>query len=250
MIKVRSLLCLLSALSGLATLPMCTPASAATQHIENTASLNFTRAGMAQSVTSNTTTLDFDRKMWPTSLKFYRMPAHFDYSEQTCVAGPSPAIHGAPIDAAMLAAMPEDDGATDHSLGIVLTSPASNRNPLVRETETITASASTGESGNVILTETGPDTGVFAAGLSSTSPTGHAQACLTVFPSGTQFTVNFMGDSDSMPSTDDILIDPYGHVFDSVTGAPVNGASVHIINDATGQLAAVYGEDGVTVYPS
>ncbi|MFT4076664.1 MAG: hypothetical protein QM647_14165 [Asticcacaulis sp.] len=250
MVKIRHLLCLLWALSGLVSLPMCAPASAATQHIQNTATFSFSHNGSADSVISNTTTLDVDLDVWPTAIKFYRMPKDFDYSDLTCVAGPPVGIHAAPVDAATLATMSEDSDATDPDMAVVLQAPNSNRDPAARETVTIIGSASTGQSGTVILTETGPNTGIFAGGLYPTAPTGHAQACLPVFPANTRFSASFPGDSYSTPSENSILIDPYGHVFDSVTGDRINGAIVSIVNDATGQLAAVYGDDGVTVYPS
>ncbi|MGH8188528.1 MAG: OmpA family protein, partial [Steroidobacteraceae bacterium] len=46
------------------------------------------------------------------------------------------------------------------------------------------------------------------------------------------------------------LVDPYGLIFDSRTGTPINGALVRLINTATGAPAAVVGDDGVSVYPS
>ena len=48
----------------------------------------------------------------------------------------------------------------------------------------------------------------------------------------------------------DALVDPYGLVFDSQTGAPINGARVRLVDDTTGLAAAVFGDDGVSRYPS
>ena len=48
----------------------------------------------------------------------------------------------------------------------------------------------------------------------------------------------------------DALVDPYGLVFDSSTGAPVNGARVRLIDAATGAPATVFGDDGVSTYPA
>ena len=45
------------------------------------------------------------------------------------------------------------------------------------------------------------------------------------------------------------LIDPYGIVFDSATGAAVNGAKISKVNLLTGELATVFCEDAVTVLP-
>lgn len=47
-----------------------------------------------------------------------------------------------------------------------------------------------------------------------------------------------------------ILIDPFGETFDSGDGAPVSGTRVTLIDVATGQPADVFGDDGVSVFPS
>ncbi|MCB2053298.1 MAG: carboxypeptidase regulatory-like domain-containing protein [Geminicoccaceae bacterium] len=47
-----------------------------------------------------------------------------------------------------------------------------------------------------------------------------------------------------------VLVDPFGIVFDSLTGAPIDGVRVSIVEDASGAPATVYGDDGVSLYPS
>ncbi len=47
-----------------------------------------------------------------------------------------------------------------------------------------------------------------------------------------------------------ILIDPFGETFDSGDGSPVSGTRVTLIDVATGQPADVFGDDGVSVFPS
>ncbi|MFZ3207873.1 MAG: hypothetical protein WA140_03440 [Geobacteraceae bacterium] len=55
-------------------------------------------------------------------------------------------------------------------------------------------------------------------------------------------------DSDS--SADAALVDPFGIVFDTVTGKPVDGATVELLN-ADGTAATVLGDSGVSsnTYP-
>ena len=48
----------------------------------------------------------------------------------------------------------------------------------------------------------------------------------------------------------EVLADPFGTVFDSETGAPVDGARVTLVDAITGQPATVFAEDGVTSWPS
>ncbi|MFZ3072983.1 MAG: OmpA family protein, partial [Thermodesulfobacteriota bacterium] len=46
------------------------------------------------------------------------------------------------------------------------------------------------------------------------------------------------------------LVDPFGKIFNSSTGALVDGAIVTIVNVSTGLPAIVYGADGVSEYPA
>ncbi len=50
--------------------------------------------------------------------------------------------------------------------------------------------------------------------------------------------------------TDAALIDPYGIVFDSLTGQPVDGATVTLLNAVTNSEALVFADDGVSAYPA
>ena len=50
--------------------------------------------------------------------------------------------------------------------------------------------------------------------------------------------------SDS--STTAAMVDPFGVVFNSQNGIPLDGAQVTLINVATGSPATVYGDDGVS----
>src|SRR5690606_17175215 len=59
---------------------------------------------------------------------------------------------------------------------------------------------------------------------------------------------------DPADSTDAVqasaLVDPYGLVFDSQTGGPIDGARVRLIDANTGLPANVFGDDGVSRYPN
>lgn len=59
------------------------------------------------------------------------------------------------------------------------------------------------------------------------------------------------GSDTTMISADlAVLVDPFGVVFDSETGAPVNGARVTLVSADSGAPATVFAEDGVTPWPS
>ena len=132
-----------------------------------------------------------------------------------------------------------------------------NTDPNTAETVVVRISitAPDGTDNEVIrLTETGPDTGVFAGYVMSTRATD------TVKPNNGRLSmssdatiVTTYHDTEDGPQavvSASALVDPYGIVFDSATGNPVDGAVITIIDAAGGAPATVLGDDGVSTYPS
>jgi len=132
-----------------------------------------------------------------------------------------------------------------------------NLNPTVTETIVTTlADTTTGDTEVIRLTETGPNTGVFIGYIQSTPNTG-SNSYNGTLPVTVNSTVNakytdIIDGSDS--SADSVLVDPYGIVFDSSNGTPLNGAIVtlRVIDPATNieKDATVFGDDGVTPFPA
>jgi uncharacterized repeat protein (TIGR01451 family) len=128
-----------------------------------------------------------------------------------------------------------------------------NANPLVREVIEVTIKTSTGDDETLRLQETGPNTGVFAGVVQSfsllTNSVADNDGTLSIAPK-TDISVLYIDpDFPSDTAEDKALVDPFGVVFNSVTGAPVNGAIVSLVL-STGGAASVFGDDGVTPYPS
>ncbi len=122
------------------------------------------------------------------------------------------------------------------SLAIIITSSSGDR-----ETETIF--------------ETGINTGIFVGQID----TGRlvlepvAGDCRLDLGDGTAITIAAARAADSdifAQVTIEALGDPFGFVFDSETGEPVDGARVTLVNAANGAPAAVLAADGETVWPS
>ncbi|MBK5276636.1 MAG: OmpA family protein [Desulfuromonadales bacterium] len=137
-------------------------------------------------------------------------------------------------------------------LFIRLTDKDQNLNRLVAETVFVTiTNPANGEVEVIRLTETGPDTGVFIGYLptSSVPPVPYSGNMSVV--DGQVLTVRYVDIVDgSDSSTTAIMIDPFGIVFNSGSGLPVNGASITMINSATGLPATIFGDDGVSIYPA
>jgi uncharacterized repeat protein (TIGR01451 family) len=129
-----------------------------------------------------------------------------------------------------------------------------NLDPLVAETVLVTIMDSgTGDVEVIRITETGPNTGVFAGYLPTISGTSGKVTSYNGILSvntGDKLTasyVDIMDPSDKSVKTE--MVDPYGIVLDSSTGQPVNGAVI-TIQTATGGTVKVFGDDGISTFPS
>jgi len=259
-LHLRRTLCQAAAFIGLAS-AISAPAPAQTR-VENTALFKFrTAAGSAvQTIASNTTTLDVQsaapRAKRPTKLSFRHLDPGHVFGEDlktACVSGTPPTFRMSPII--------EEERTREAPLAsldlnlpyiIELDNEGGNRDPNVRETAWIMATAHT--TNRVILTETGPDTGIFAGAVPGIGAFDRSDLvdspCNFHLEKARRFTLSFVEDDFSFGSSTSLLIDPLGFVFDSATGAVIPGASVSVVDDATGAPAAVIGDDGVSVYPS
>lgn len=136
------------------------------------------------------------------------------------------------------------------TLYLRLTDLDQNLNSTVAETILLTVScAETADTEILRLTETGPNTGIFTGYMPTVSagtPSADGQLLVT---DNCHLQASYTDPDDLVQTvTDAALVDPYGIVFDSRTGQPVDGATVTLINVTTGQPALVYGDDGVSVY--
>jgi uncharacterized repeat protein (TIGR01451 family) len=108
----------------------------------------------------------------------------------------------------------------------------------------------TGDAEVVRLVETGPNTGAFV-GYVPTLTTPVANDCALQVERNAELDATYVDPTDGTDAVQaDALVDPYGLVFDSQTGLAVNGARVRLLDANTGLAATVYGDDGVSRYPS
>ena len=236
-----------AALLGMASVAPATAQEVA--RIANIATLGFDAPNGRQSVASNPVAVDVDRTKRPTSLSFRLLPVGYQLTGLSCQTTPTLQFTPAPIDAATLAAAPPLK-ALDIAIPLILVldNPGGNRDPLKREIASITVSTET-YAGRVMLLETGPDTGVFAGGVPEAGSDPATAACDPTRVRGERLTLSFAEDEYSYGSTNSVLVDPAGYVFDSASGALINGARITLL-DANDQPATVFGDDGVSRYPS
>lgn len=126
-----------------------------------------------------------------------------------------------------------------------------NLNPLVAETVVVSVTSNGVDTESLRLTETGPSTGVFIGAIPSASVAVQSGNCVLNVGGNSKLLATYIDQSaSSIAVTAAALVDPLGLVFDAATGLPVSGAQVTLISLATGQPAAVLGNDGTSVYPS
>lgn len=140
-------------------------------------------------------------------------------------------------------------------LVVAFTSPQDNQNGSIIETIMVRLETPGGDAETLQLTESEANSGTFI-GLVRTAATPlvpvRGDCVLTVQP-GDRLMLNGVRPADGSSiaaSPVDVLIDPFGIVFDSADGAPIPGARVTLIDVATGQPAEVFGDDGVARFPS
>lgn len=257
------LLCAALLASGLLALP----GTVAAATISNTASVSFT--GPTGSVTrnSNTTSLATVPGPTPGVVTFYQYaPGHgstsipfdggrFDSGGGSFAALATPvALDGSPVPlAAPVEVRPTSVFHLDEPVFVTLADGNRDVDPATREFIDVTVTTSAGDHEVLRLQETGPDTGVFAAVIASVAPGAGGSPSdgrLTV-GTDTRLTVSYqdpvyLDDTSSTAA----LVDPFGFVFDSASGAPLDGATVTLIDMATGLPATVKGDDGVSSFPS
>ena len=131
--------------------------------------------------------------------------------------------------------------------------PDQNTDPLTVQTVyALAGTAASNDSELLLLSETGPDTGIFVGYIQS-GGTASAQIHngLLDVTAGERLSVQYTDPSDASDTTTaTALVDPFGRVFDSATGQPVDGAQLTLVAADTGLPAVVYGDDGHSIFPS
>lgn len=236
--------------------------------VVNVASMTYDDDDGRVTVVTNPATFTIEAERTPSTIEFFRVspnaPNAFfdnvngsDFSPTGELSGPftstgEPVSGGRTIDlSGSVPLTPATTYVTGELMIVRVIDTGQNGNPDVIETVTITVTTSTGDSVVLRLYESGPNTGEFYAYIPSTrDPTANFDNTLTT-GSETTLVATYVDPFDSTEvSVDTALVDPYCRVFNALTGDLIDGASVTIIDTATGQPANVLGTDGISEYPS
>ena len=205
---------------GAAMLALSSGAAAEGQtntRVQNTATLSYRSGGIERSVQSNTVALNVARGKQPTALSFRLLPIGYELAGLGCETSPSLLGIAAPIDAAVLAGAPRLASLdTAQALIMVLDAPGENLDPLTRESALIDVDAPRTRQ-QLRLTETAPDSGIFAGGVPALTQDPNASPCNIELKDGERIALSFAENDNSGSSEASALVDPAGYIFDSVT---------------------------------
>lgn len=258
---------LVTTLVAAALLPAISPARA--QVITNTASAQWTHDGQAGQALSNRVDVTVTpRPAPPPTIATYRLTS--GGGDKSVPLAPTqcsrPAARSATstiplggvyegISTAPASLQSTDNFRAGEVLVVGVTLASANADPQQRDTLPVILELENGDRESITLTETANNSGEFVGFINTVGvPPAVAQGdCrLSVNPGAPlalrvsdQATANLVA-----LATINFLVDPFGIVFDSGDGAPVPGSRVTIVDAATGQPAQVFGDDGVSAYPS
>ena len=133
-----------------------------------------------------------------------------------------------------------------------LTDTDQNLDYQVTEYVTVTVSnAVTGDAETIRLTETGPNTGVFSGYVPSVGAAATAGDCRLQAAANSDIRVDYTDPADPTDTArSTAIVDPTQRVFETTTGTVVSGSLVELIDANTGLPATVFGNDGVSQFPS
>ncbi len=142
---------------------------------------------------------------------------------------------GEPLVVQIAAATRNSDASTSESFDIELSFGAAER-------ETIS------------VIETGVNTGIFTGFINTKAvpPAVVAGDCVLSVAKGEAVQIIARDLASTLSASVDVtfLVDPFGETFDSGDGTAISGNRVTLINADTGQPATVFGDDGVSAFPS
>lgn len=253
---VTGILCLIAALTG---------AVAQGQSISNTAYASWPVGDQTARVASNTvviteaiipvTVTTYLASQSGTSVLTYQTPQ----CKATAASVASPlavhAVNGASAAMAQTTVVPASQVSIGEVFYFTVSMPQGNLSPQAIDQITVILTTTSGDKEVLVISETGANTGIFAGSIATAAiPPQPVQGdCVLSVASGDTITVQpeFPGNTIApATATIAVLADPRGEVFSSDDGSPVNGATVSIVDAASGQPATVYGTDGATPWPS
>lgn len=244
----------------------CAAAAVLGAEVDNVAQVSYVVGGAPRAVSTPVARFTIEAAKTPSTIEFLRYAPNApdgtavrlngsDYRAaggSFVAVGPLIAAGGAVIDTTSAVRLaPASAFYVGEPIIVSVADAGQNGDPAVVETLIATVRTANGDFVTLRLYESGPNTGRFYAWIPSASGAAAQDDGVLTIAHGARLTARYQDPFDATEiSTDTAGVDPYGRVFDSLTGALIDGASVTVVEDATGQPAQVFGIDGVSAYPS
>lgn len=264
--RVRGAVSLPGLLGVVCALLLVLPFQVQAQTVDNTAFADYTVGGVAVTRPSNTHSIPLGVVRTDASLELWRYApgaggaTPIDFGATQCSPSGSPAgpfnpapgptqLSGAPIALGTLDMLPGVSYALGEPAFLRVIDGDQNADPLLAETLLVSVSASgTGDSVLVRLQETGPDTGEFTGWVQTSAV---PDPCMLEGQEGGTLTASYTDASDAGDTESaTAAIQPLSRVFDSATGAPIDGAVIRLVEDPPGIDGSPAGDDGVSAFPA
>ena len=237
--------------------------------VTNVARVAWSNGGQRVNLVTNEATIRVEAAQTDSTIEFFRYAPSIagstpqaingsDYSSNGSLTGSfipiGPAVNpgNTPIDlSSPIPLLPAEAFLTGEVMFVRVTDAGQNGNSNRIETVVVTIEVTTGDSVVLRLYESGPDTGEFFGYVPSVQRTTPINDTLLTTSARAGLTAVYVDSFDaSETSIDTALIDPFGRVFNALTGELLDGIPVTLIDSSTGRPATVFGIDGVSSFPS
>lgn len=227
------------------------------QAVSNIASARWTAGG--QDFTAESNEVAFEVVSWPSRLTtFVVQPGGSDaiaLRQRYCGTVVRGLAARSNEPAATVPLQPSSEILIGQRLVIRLDSPGANTDQNALDTLTVRFSTEGGDLEEVTAVETAANSGVFFAAIDTAAqpPSPVPSDCrLSLHRDETISITSIVQDQPAagLAAQMHALADPFGIVFSSRDGTPVDGARVTIVDDTSGRPAQVFSFDGLTPYPS
>ena len=235
--------------------------AASAQTITNVASASWLQNGQVVSAASNT--VAFSKVAAPASILTYTVApgttTSLNFMPSECGGVPIPGTgsigSGTQVAAITASVVQSSTVAIGDVFYFEVNAPQANLNPNAEDSIQVTLTTTSGDKETITVFETANNTGVFVGAVPTVGipPQPVGGDCRLSVSQGDSISITALIAGTPTPiATAQLSVsdDPFGYVFDSESGASVNGATVTLVNAATGQPARVFAPDGVTSWPA
>lgn len=254
MVALRHLALFMLALVAAALLAV---PGAQAQTITNIAAARWTKGASPLTVSSNA--VSFDVVQQPARLETYAPTSSqgqmLSFNESRCNGSTIEVPGGLPSGTSIASLEQTASIKIGNTLFFRLIAPAANRDSRAIDAVSATLTTGSGDLEQITVYETAPDSGVFVGAMPTTAVppqpvNGDCRLSVSAADHVVIETTHVGSRTVIAKAQVDILADPFGLLFDSEDGTPVDGVRVTLIDAATGAPARVLGDDGVTPWPS